>query len=64
MGRHNIATKILSEKSKLENMLKGFLALEKDLVDLKELHQNFKNDEDQSVQIEILDLAKNLKEKS
>ena len=60
----NIATKILSEKSKLENMLKDFLALEKDLADLIEFHQNFKNDDDKSVQIEILDLAKNLKKRA
>jgi len=59
---NSLATKTLSKKSKLENILKTFLFLEKDLSELKELQQNFKNDEDQNVQLEILDLVKNLKQ--
>ncbi len=59
---NNFATKTLSEKSKLENILKTFLSLQEDLLELKELHQNFKNDEDQNIQHEILDLVKTLKQ--
>ena len=56
-----LASETLSKKSKLENNLKVFTALEKDLLDLIDLYQSFKNDEDQKIQTEILDMVKILK---
>ena len=56
-----LASETLSEKSKLENALKAFTSLEKDLVDLIDLYQSFKNDEDPKIQKEILDMVKILK---
>ncbi len=44
--------------------MKIFLSLEKDLEDLKELHYNFKNDEDKSIHGEILEIVKVLKKNS
>ena len=38
----NLASKTLSEKSKLENILKNFNSLEKDLLDLTELTKPLK----------------------
>ena len=57
------ASKILSTKSKLENTLKTFLTLEKDLVELKEFYQSFKNENDQNVKKEITEIVKVLKKK-
>ncbi|PPR25086.1 MAG: hypothetical protein CFH34_01594, partial [Alphaproteobacteria bacterium MarineAlpha9_Bin4] len=42
-------------------MLSTFSSLEKELSDLKEFQKDFKNDQDQNLQMEILDLAKTLK---
>ncbi len=56
-----LASETLSEKSKLENVLKAFNSLEKDLLDLIDLYQSFKNDEDSKIQKEILDMVKILK---
>ncbi len=56
-----LASKVLSEKSKLENILKSFTSLEKDLTDLIDLYQSFKNDEDSKVHKEISDMVKILK---
>ena len=41
-----LASKTLSEKSKLESVIKTLTFLEKDLKDLTELYHSFKNDED------------------
>jgi len=57
------ASKILSTKSKLENTLKTFLTLEKDLVELKEFYQSFKNENDHNVKKEITEIVKVLKKK-
>ncbi|RPH06026.1 MAG: peptide chain release factor 2 [Alphaproteobacteria bacterium TMED93] len=57
----NLASSTLSEKSKLENVLKVFNSLEKDLSDLIDLYQSFKNDEDPKIQKEIFDMVKFLK---
>ena len=57
------ASKILSTKSKLENTLKTFLTLEKDLIELKEFYQSFKNEHDQNVKKEITEIVKALKKK-
>tara|TARA_B100001248_G_scaffold262275_1_gene257171 strand:+ start:6941 stop:7852 length:912 start_codon:yes stop_codon:yes gene_type:complete len=43
--------------------LKTFLTLEKDLVELKEFYQSFKNENDQNVKIEITEIVKVLKNK-
>ena len=56
-----LASKTLSEKSKLENILNNFNSLEKDLSDLIELYKTFKNEEDPKIQKEIYDLVKALK---
>ena len=37
--------------------MKSFISLEKDLADLVELYQNFKNDEDPEIQKEISDMV-------
>ena len=57
------ASKILSTKSKLENTLKTFLTLEKDLIELKEFYQSFKNENDQNIKKEITEIVKALKKK-
>ncbi len=43
--------------------MKTFLTLEKDLVELKEFYQSFKNENDQNVKIEITEIVKVLKNK-
>ena len=43
--------------------MKTFLTLEKDLVELKEFYQSFKNDNDQNVEKEITEIVKVLKKK-
>ena len=57
----NAASKTLAEKSKLENILKNFNFLEKDLLDLTDLYQSFKNDEDQKSKKKFMTLVKVLK---
>ncbi len=57
------ASKILSTKSKLENTLKTFLTLEKDLIELKEFYQSFKNENDHNVKKEITEIVNVLKKK-
>ena len=60
----DLATKTLSEKSKLEYIIKNFSSLEKDLIELREIQQTFKHEESKNLQQEILELVKSLKEKS
>ena len=43
--------------------MKTFLTLEKDLIELKEFYQSFKNDNDQNVEKEITEIVKVLKKK-
>ena len=58
------ASELLSEKSRLENILNSFVSLENELSELKELHLNFKNDADVKIQNEILEIVKSVKQKS
>ncbi len=60
----DLATKTLSEKSKLEYIIKNFSSLENDLIELREIQQTFKHEESKNLQQEILELVKSLKEKS
>ena len=60
----DLATKTLSEKSKLEYIIKDFSSLENDLIELTEIQQTFKHEESKNLQQEILELVKSLKEKS
>ena len=60
----DLATKTLSEKSKLEYIIKNFSSLENDLIELTEIQQTFKHEESKNLQQEILELVKSLKEKS
>ena len=39
-------------------ILKTFLTLEKDLIELKEFYQSFKNENDQNVKKEITEIVK------